>query len=67
MITTGSGYYFTIKNDEQGQIVVKRLREIFKIGKKRVVLRGRGHRHGIYRYRQSLPLSLASHWAIYLK
>ena len=61
-----AGYLATIKNDKGGQQLVKNLRSHFK-GAHKIILRGRGHRKGIKRYRQSLPLSLASHWAVYIQ
>jgi hypothetical protein len=61
-----SGYLCTIKNDKAGQDFIQMLREQCNDIGKRIKLRGRGHRHGIKRYRQDLPISLASHVALYL-
>jgi hypothetical protein len=61
-----SGYLCTIKNDEAGQNFIQTLREQLADIGKHLKLRGRGHRHGIKRYRQDLPISLASHVALYL-
>jgi len=61
-----SGYLCTIKNDEAGQNFIQTLREQLADIGKHLKLRGRGHRRGIKRYRQDLPISLASHVALYL-
>jgi hypothetical protein len=69
MITTlfnRSGYLCTIKNDEAGKNFIELLREQLADVGKHVKLRGHGHRRGIRRYRQDLPISLASHVALYL-
>lgn len=60
-----SGYLCTIKNDKAGQDFIQTLREMQSDIGKRIILRGRGHRRGIRRYRQDLPLSLSSSFAVY--
>jgi len=62
---TSNRYLCTIKNDEAGQKFIQTLREMFMDIGKRIKLRGRGPRCGIKRFRQDLPLSLATHFALY--
>ena len=58
-------YICTIKNDKAGQDFIQTLREQFADIGKRIILRGRGHRRGIERFRQDLPLSLSTSFALY--
>jgi len=58
-------YLCTIKNDKAGQDFIQTLREQLADVGKHIKLRGRGHRRGIKRYRQDLPLSLSTHFALY--
>ncbi len=60
-------YLCTIKNDEAGHKFIRQLRDQYadlNIG--RIKLRGRGPRRNIKRFRQDLPLSLSTHFALYL-
>lgn len=56
----------TIKNDKAGHDFIQTLREQLDDCGKKVRLRGRGHRRGIARYRNELPVSLATSIAIYV-
>ena len=58
-------YLCTIKNDKAGNDFIQTLREQMADVGKGLRLRGRGHRRGIRRYRQDLPLSLATSFAVY--
>lgn len=58
-------YLCTIKNDKAGCQFIATLRDLYRDLGKRIKLRGRGHRWGIKRYRQDLPLSLSTHFALY--
>jgi hypothetical protein len=58
-------YLCTIKNDKAGCQFIATLRDLYRDLGKRIKLRGRGHRRGIKRYRQDLPLSLSTHFALY--
>jgi hypothetical protein len=61
-------YSFKIKNDQDGQTFLRVLRKVVKQkGGGRVKVRGRGHRHGVRRYRQDLPIRLATSLAIYIQ
>lgn len=72
----GSSYLVTVKNDAQGREFIKGLREHYRNWCQTIRLRGRGHRYGHgnmtkankgdNRYQASIPLSKASHIAIYL-
>jgi len=61
-----SSYLCTIKNDKAGQDFIQTLREMHEDMGNRIILRGRGYRRGILRYRQDLPLSLSTSFALYL-
>jgi len=58
-------YLCTIKNDKAGQDFIQTLREQFADIGKGIKLRGRGNRKGIKRFRQDLPLSLSTSFALY--
>jgi hypothetical protein len=58
-------YLCTIKNDKAGHEFIQTLREQFADMGKGIKLRGRGPRRGIQRFRQDLPLSLATSFALY--
>ena len=60
-------YLCTIKNDKAGQEFIETLREQMADVGKHLKLRGRGPRRGIKRFRQDLPLSLSTHFALYLR
>ena len=59
-------YRFRIKADEDGKAFVRVLRKVVA-PTHRVKLRGRGHRHGSRKFRQDLPLSLATDFAVYVE
>ncbi len=56
----------TIQYDEAGKQFIETLREQMRDIGKRVKLRGRGHRLGVRRYRQELPISKAKFVAVYI-
>lgn len=68
-------HLFTVNNDQSGLKMIDDLRKLVKPQGYRLVLRGRGHRHGKgkitktnfdNRYQSSLPLELAQQIAVYL-
>lgn len=59
-------YAFKIPYDEDGKAFIRVLRKLRKeSGGGRIKLRGRGHRHGVRKWRQDLPLSKAKFVRVY--
>lgn len=56
-----------IPNNEEGRQFIKSLRKFLKGTPKTIKVRGRGHRHGIRRYRQDLPLDKAERFTVYFE
>ena len=61
-------YGFKIKYDDDGKAFLRVLRSVFKqTGGPVLKLHGRGHRMGVRRYRQGLPLKYATHVRVYTR
>lgn len=74
---TSDSYYYTVEMKDGRPAgtdaeVVAELRRLVKQNNKEfgeklyVKLQGRGHRRGVYRYNQSLPLRFATHADVYV-
>lgn len=58
---------FNVPNNTEGQQFIQSLRKFLKGTPKTIKVRGRGYRHGITKYRQDLPLSLSTSFAVYIE
>lgn len=57
----------TVPNTDEGKQFIASLRKFLKGTPKTIKVRGRGYRHGVTKYRQDLPLKLATSFAVYFE
>jgi hypothetical protein len=62
-----NNHLVTVPNNEEGKQFVASLRKFLKGTRNGVMVRGRGYRYGITRYRQDLPIDKSERLAVYLR